>query len=136
MKRFIAIAAAASLLAGTALAQPYQQPPGHGGPPPGHGGQMEGPPHGPPPPSHGAPPPGHGGYDHGPPPPGYRGPPPQAREWRKGEHYDGRGEWVDWHREHLHEPPPGYEWVDTGAQFVLVAVATGIITDVLLHAMH
>jgi AT-rich interactive domain-containing protein 1 len=60
MKRLIAMTAAAVLLAGTALAQPYQQQ-GHGPPPPGHGG---------PPPReqpHG-PPPGHGGYDHGPPP--------------------------------------------------------------------
>jgi Ni/Co efflux regulator RcnB len=41
---------------------------------------------------------------------------------------------VDWHREHLREPPAGYEWVDTGGQFVLVAIASGVIADILIHA--
>ena len=118
MKRFIATSVAMVLLASTALAQPYGNG-GHGGydhgPPPGHGGYDHGPP------------PGYGGYDHGP-------PRREAHEWRRGEHYDGHGEWVDWRREHLREPPRGYEWVDTGGQFVMIAIATGIITDVLLRA--
>jgi Ni/Co efflux regulator RcnB len=29
-------------------------------------------------------------------------------------------------------PPRGYHWVQTGADYVLVAVATGIIANVLL----
>lgn len=106
MKRLIAMTAAAALLAGPAIAQPHQWPPGNGGPPPGHGG-----------------------YDHGP-------PPGAKHAWHNGERYEGHWERVDWRREHLRVPPPGYEWVDTGAQFVLVAVATGIITDVLLHALR
>lgn len=129
MKRLIAITAAAALLAGPVLAQNYQQQ-GHGGQQPGHGGPQ--PAHGAPAPARGAPP---GREAHGAPPPDHGRPPPQvAHEWHKGDHYDGRGEWVDWRREHLREPPPGYEWVDTGGQFVLVAIATGIITDILLHA--
>lgn len=40
----------------------------------------------------------------------------------------------DWHREHLRQPPRGYHWVhgDNG-DFLLIAVATGVITDLLLH---
>jgi hypothetical protein len=117
MKRLIAMTAAAALLAGTAFAQPYQPQQGHGPPPPPHGG---------PPPRE---------QPHGPPPPAYRGPPPrEVHDWHKGEHYDGRGEAVDWHREHLREPPQGYEWVDTGGQYVLVAIASGVIADILIHA--
>jgi len=39
----------------------------------------------------------------------------------------------DYYRYHLHEPRPGYRWVrgDDG-QFVLIAIATGIITDIVL----
>ena len=41
---------------------------------------------------------------------------------------------TDWRHAHLREPPRGYEWVrsDNG-DFLLVAVATGIITDTLLN---
>ena len=41
---------------------------------------------------------------------------------------------TDWYSERLREPPRGYHWVrsDNG-DFLLVAVATGIITDLLLH---
>lgn len=37
----------------------------------------------------------------------------------------------DWHREHLREPPRGYRWVrsDDG-EFLMIAVATGIIVDI------
>lgn len=48
--------------------------------------------------------------------------------------YRGREYYVDNYAEyHLHRPRPGYRWVrgDNG-QFVLVAVATGLITEVLL----
>lgn len=41
----------------------------------------------------------------------------------------------DWHRDRrLHEPPRGYHWVrsDNG-DFLLVAIATGVITDILLN---
>ena len=46
----------------------------------------------------------------------------------------GRYVVTDWHREHLREPPRGYHWVrsDNG-DFLLVAVATGVIADLLLH---
>ncbi len=38
----------------------------------------------------------------------------------------------DWRGHHLTAPPAGYHWVQTGADYVLVAVATGIIAQVLL----
>jgi len=40
----------------------------------------------------------------------------------------------DWRSDHLREPPRGYHWVrsDNG-DFLLVAITSGIITDLLLH---
>jgi Ni/Co efflux regulator RcnB len=39
----------------------------------------------------------------------------------------------DWRGHHLHAPPRGYHWVQTGPDYVLAAIATGIIADVLLN---
>ena len=39
----------------------------------------------------------------------------------------------DWHGHRLHRPPPGYHWVQTGGDFVLVAITTGIILSILLN---
>jgi Ni/Co efflux regulator RcnB len=38
----------------------------------------------------------------------------------------------DWHGRHLHRPAPGYHWVQSGSEFLLVAIATGVITSVIL----
>lgn len=38
----------------------------------------------------------------------------------------------DWRGHHLSPPPRGYHWVQTGGDYVLVAIATGIITQILL----
>ncbi|OOG53033.1 RcnB family protein [Polaromonas sp. C04] len=38
----------------------------------------------------------------------------------------------DWREHHLSAPPRGYQWVQTGGDYVLVAIATGIIAQVLL----
>ena len=38
----------------------------------------------------------------------------------------------DWRGHHLSAPPRGQHWVQTGGDYVLVAVATGIIAQVLL----
>lgn len=38
----------------------------------------------------------------------------------------------DWREHHLNAPPRGYHWVQVGADYVLVAIATGIIAQVLL----
>lgn len=37
-----------------------------------------------------------------------------------------------WRDHHLHVPPRGYQWVQTGADYVLVAIATGIIAQIVL----
>jgi Ni/Co efflux regulator RcnB len=33
----------------------------------------------------------------------------------------------------LYAPPYGYQWVDTGGEFVLAAIATGLIANLLMH---
>ena len=50
-------------------------------------------------------------------PPHYRGPQYVVDDWR------GHG---------LRTPPRGYHWVQTGGDYVLVAITTGIILDLLL----
>jgi Ni/Co efflux regulator RcnB len=39
----------------------------------------------------------------------------------------------DWRGHHLHAPPRGYHWVQTGADYVLVGIATGLIADMMLN---
>jgi len=39
----------------------------------------------------------------------------------------------DWRAYHLSAPPRGYHWVQTGGDYVLVAIATGIIAQLLLN---
>jgi Ni/Co efflux regulator RcnB len=38
----------------------------------------------------------------------------------------------DWRNHRLSAPPRGYHWVQTGADYVLVAIATGIIAQIIL----
>jgi Ni/Co efflux regulator RcnB len=38
----------------------------------------------------------------------------------------------DWRGHHLTQPPRGYHWVQSGGDYILVAVATGIILQLLL----
>lgn len=39
----------------------------------------------------------------------------------------------DWRGHGLHSPPRGYHWVQTGGDYVLVAITTGIILELLLN---
>ncbi len=39
----------------------------------------------------------------------------------------------DWRGHHLSAPPRGYHWVQTGADYVLVAIATGVILQLFLN---
>jgi len=39
----------------------------------------------------------------------------------------------DWRGHRLQAPPRGYHWVQTGTDYVLVAIATGIIASILLN---
>ncbi|MFT9092060.1 MAG: RcnB family protein [Gluconacetobacter sp.] len=82
---------------------------------------------------------GRGGPGRG---PGYDRRGPQyggGRMWRRGDRYDGprSGMWQvqDWRRYRgLYAPPPGYYWVQYGNQFLLTALATGIISNVIANA--
>lgn len=65
------------------------------------------------------------------------GPPGHARHWQRGERlppaYRTRHYVVnDWRGHHLHRPPRGYHWVQVGADYVLIAIATGLIAQVIL----
>lgn len=61
-------------------------------------------------------------------------------EWHKGFHMRqddwGRGRPVDYRTYHLHRPPHGYEWREVDGNYVLAAVATGIIASVVIAATH
>lgn len=38
----------------------------------------------------------------------------------------------DWRGHHLSAPPRGYHWVQSGGDYILIAVATGVIVQLLL----
>jgi Ni/Co efflux regulator RcnB len=59
-------------------------------------------------------------------------------EWRQGYRMD-HSDWDHGHRfdyrEHrLRPPPPGYEWREFDGRFVLAAIATGVIADIVINA--
>jgi Ni/Co efflux regulator RcnB len=70
----------------------------------------------------------HNGYDYN------RGWRP---EWRRGARMDygywSRGSRIDWRRHHLRRPPYGYEWREVDGNYVLAAVATGLIADLIMN---
>lgn len=39
----------------------------------------------------------------------------------------------DWRSHRLSAPPHGYQWVQSGSDYVLVAIATGVILSILLN---
>jgi Ni/Co efflux regulator RcnB len=57
--------------------------------------------------------------------------------WRKGHRVDrrdwSRGHRVDYRRHHLRRPPRGYEWREIDGDYVLGAIATGLILDLLIN---
>jgi len=57
-------------------------------------------------------------------------------EWHKGariSHDDwNRGDHIDYRQYHLHAPPRGYEWREVDGNYVLAAVATGVIASVVV----
>ncbi len=75
----------------------------------------------------------HPGYRHD----YYRGVGPN-HEWQRGarlpnEYRGHQYEVRDWRGHHLSAPPRGYHWVQVNGDYVLAAVATGIILDTLLQ---
>lgn len=100
-----------------------------------HGGGQ--PQHGRPGPSHGGPQHGHGGPSYHEASAGGPGGPIPHNDWHKGERlpqeYRDRSYVVDdWHGHGLQAPPRGYQWVGVNGDYVLAAVATGVIASVLL----
>jgi Ni/Co efflux regulator RcnB len=89
----------------------------------------------------------HNGYYYnnrwyyGPPPAAYYGRPgyyPGYNAWRRGAYlppsYRDRGYVVyDYGRYRLRPPPRGYYWYRSGDDFLLAAVATGLILDVIIN---
>jgi Ni/Co efflux regulator RcnB len=133
MNRTKIMAAAAALLMGVAtVASAQHREDDHGGPGgpggPGGGHMMER---------------GRAGPDRGGPRPGFdRGPgggPEHA--WHRGDRlpsdYRGRQYVVDdWRAHRLNPPPRGYQWVSAGADYALVAVATGIIASLIVNGQQ
>ena len=111
MKSFLVAAATAALIAGSAgsaMADPHGHGHGHGGASGGHPGW---------------------GQDYG-----------GGHHWRAGQRM-GYNDWnhgrrVDWRAHRLRSPPRGYEWREVNGQYVLAAVATGLIASIILNAGH
>jgi Ni/Co efflux regulator RcnB len=59
-------------------------------------------------------------------------------EWKKGYHMRDedwrRAQPVDYRTYHLRKPPRGYEWRQVDGNYVLAAVATGIIASAIIAA--
>ena len=59
--------------------------------------------------------------------------PAPRHQWVRGERLPAefwRGhEVIDWRARHFREPPRGYHWVEVNGDFVLAALATGLILD-------
>ena len=60
----------------------------------------------------------------------------EHKEWKKGYHMNHddweRGERIDYNTYHLKAPPRGYEWREVDGNYVLAAVATGVIASAIV----
>jgi len=58
-------------------------------------------------------------------------------DWRRGGYVSyndwGRGYRVDYRRHHLRQPPYGYEWRRVDDNYVLAAIATGLIASIIIN---
>lgn len=78
-------------------------------------------------------------WSYGPPPQSYYGNPnyrPGYAQWRRGGSLPGyyRGAPVnDYGRYRLRQPPRGYAWYQVGDDYLLAAIASGIIFDIITH---
>ena len=60
-----------------------------------------------------------------------------GHQWQRGERM-GYNDWssagrVDYRRHHLRRPPQGYEWRQSNGQYVLGAIATGLVASIILN---
>jgi Ni/Co efflux regulator RcnB len=63
------------------------------------------------------------------------------KEWKKGYHMQqgdwNRGSRIDYKQYHLSRPRAGYEWREVDGNYVMAAVATGVIASVVVaSAIH
>jgi Ni/Co efflux regulator RcnB len=68
--------------------------------------------------------------------PGYGYRPVSRFGWRRGAYVPGpyRSYYVqDWRYYGLRSPPPGYRWIYADGNFVLMAIATGLIADLVIR---
>jgi Ni/Co efflux regulator RcnB len=69
---------------------------------------------------------------------GGHGPDFRDHHWQRGGRIErgdwGRGQRVDWRARHFRAPPRGYEWRYIDGQYVLGAIATGVIADIILNS--
>jgi Ni/Co efflux regulator RcnB len=49
-------------------------------------------------------------------------------DWKRGEH-------IDYRERHLRAPPAGYEWREVDGNYVLAAIATGLIASVVVASV-
>jgi len=54
------------------------------------------------------------------------------RDYRHG-YRDGYRDVNDWHAHRLYRPRPGYQWVQMGSEYLLVAIASGVIASIILN---
>lgn len=62
---------------------------------------------------------------------------PERHHWRRGERLPDEyrhGGYVDWRSHRLHAPPRGYQWVEVDGDYVLVALASGIVADLIINS--
>lgn len=75
---------------------------------------------------------GHSGYNRG-----YHRGWRDRSDWRRGGYVSyndwDRGYYVDYRRHHLRQPPRGYEWRRVDDNYVLAAVAGGLIASIILN---
>jgi hypothetical protein len=68
------------------------------------------------------------GFNHGAP----------GHDWHKGGRIEradwNRGQVVDYRRNHLRQPPRGYQWRQVDGNYVLAAAAGGLIADMIVNA--
>ena len=65
---------------------------------------------------------------------------PSQHRWRRGQRM-GYNDWhsaraVDYRSHHLRAPPRGYVWREQNGQFILGAIATGVIASIILQNNH
>ena len=58
-------------------------------------------------------------------------------QYRRGDRlppqYRGQHQINDWHNRRLHAPARGQQWVQVGADYALIAIATGVIAQLVLN---